>query len=65
MNATVYGSLSKGSVNATTGEVTFTNLTDRFLVEKRTFTAGKNELWPIPQSAIDAGKGSLVQNKNY
>lgn len=65
MNTTVYGSLSKGSVNSTTGEVTFTNLTDRFLVEKRTFTAGKNELWPIPQSAIDAGKGSLIQNKNY
>ncbi|WP_164112987.1 MULTISPECIES: RagB/SusD family nutrient uptake outer membrane protein [Sphingobacterium] len=65
MNGPVYGCLSKGSVDLATGQVTFSNLTDRFFVENRTFTANKNELWPIPQSVIDAGKGSLKQNPNY
>ncbi|EEI92693.1 hypothetical protein HMPREF0765_1785 [Sphingobacterium spiritivorum ATCC 33300] len=65
MNGAVYGSLSKGSVNSQTGEVTFTNLTDRFFVENRIFTKGKNELWPIPQVVIDNSKGTLSQNPNY
>lgn len=65
MNGPVYGSLSKGSVNTTTGEVTFTSATDRFFVENRIFTVGKNEIWPIPQSAIDASKNTLKQNPNY
>ncbi|MGN0003683.1 MAG: RagB/SusD family nutrient uptake outer membrane protein [Sphingobacterium composti] len=65
MNGPVYGSLSKGTVNSATGEVTFTNLTDRFFVENRTFEKGKNEYWPIPQSAIDASKGVLIQNSGY
>src|SRR5690606_32181781 len=37
MNGPVYGSLSNGSVNSTTGEVTFTSLKDRFFVENRVF----------------------------
>ncbi|MGJ1319341.1 RagB/SusD family nutrient uptake outer membrane protein [Sphingobacterium spiritivorum] len=65
MNGPVYGSLSKGSVNPQTGEVRFTNLTDRFFVENRIFTKGKNELWPIPQVVIDNSKGTLTQNPNY
>ena len=65
MNGPVYGSLSKGTVNPTTGEVTFTSATDRFYVDDRVFTVGKNELWPIPQSAIDASKGTLKQNPGY
>lgn len=65
MNGPVYGSLSKGSVDPATGEVTFTNLTERFFVENRTFVKGKNEYWPIPQTAIDASKGVLIQNSGY
>ena len=65
MNGPVYGSLSKGNVNPTTGQVTFTSSTDRFFVENRVFIEGKNELWPIPQSAIDASKETLKQNPNY
>lgn len=65
MNGPVYGSLSKGTVNPTTGEVTYTSLTDRFFIENRVFTEGKNELWPKPQSAIDASRGTLKQNPNY
>lgn len=65
MNGSVYGSLSKGSVNPTDGTLTFTSATDRFFVENRVFVAGKNELWPIPQAAIDAGKGTLKQNPGY
>ena len=65
MNGPVYGSLSKGTVNPTTGEVTYTSSTDRFFVENRVFQVGKNELWPIPQSAIDASKGTLKQNSGY
>lgn len=61
----VYGSLSKGTVNPTTGEVTFTSLTDRFFVENRVFQVGKNELWPIPQSVIDRSKGTLKPNPGY
>jgi len=30
-----------------------------------TFTAGKNELWPIPQNQIDIEAGKLKQNPNY
>lgn len=59
MNGTFYGALSKGSVNPETGEVTFTSSTDRFLIENRVFEAGKHEVWPIPQSAIDASRGTL------
>lgn len=65
LNGPVFGSLSKGTVNSTTGKVTYTSLTDRFFVENRTFTEGKNELWPIPQSAIDASRNTLKQNPNY
>lgn len=65
MNGAVYGTLSKGVVNPTNGTVTYTSLTDRFFVENRVFVAGKNELWPIPQAAIDAAKGTLKQNPNY
>lgn len=65
MNGPVYGSLSNGSVNSTTGEVTFTSLKDRFFVENRVFKEGKNELWPIPQTVIDRSKGTLEQNPGY
>lgn len=65
MNGPVYGSLSRGSVNAQTGEVIFTSLTERFFVENRTFIEGKHELWPIPQTVIDRGQGTLKQNPNY
>lgn len=65
LNGDVFGSLSKGSVNAATGDVTFTSLTDRFFVEKRVFAEGKNELWPIPQAVIDRSKSTLEQNPNY
>ena len=30
-----------------------------------TFTAGKNELWPIPQGQVDIEAGKLKQNPNY
>lgn len=30
-----------------------------------TFTAGKNELWPIPQNQIDIEAGKLKQNPSY
>ena len=65
MNGPVYGSLSKGEVNTITGEVTYSSLTDRFFIENRVFTEDKNELWPKPQSAIDASRGKLKQNPNY
>ena len=65
MNGPVYGSLSEGNIDPLTGIVTFTNLADRFFVENRTFVKGKNEYWPIPQSAIDASKNILIQNPNY
>jgi len=65
MSGPVYGSLSKGTVNSATGEVTFTSLTDRFFVENRTFVDGRDDLWPIPQNVIDRGKGTLDQNPNY
>lgn len=65
MNGPVYGSLSKGTIDPTTGVVTFSNLNDRFFVENRTFEKGKNEYWPIPQSAIDASRGVLKQNNGY
>ena len=29
------------------------------------FTAGKNELWPIPQDEIDRSQGKLTQNPGY
>lgn len=59
MNGTFYGSLSEGSVDPATGEVTFTSSTERFLIENRVFETGKHEVWPIPQSAIDASRGTL------
>ncbi|ASU35791.1 RagB/SusD family nutrient uptake outer membrane protein [Mucilaginibacter xinganensis] len=31
----------------------------------RGFTAGKNEVWPLPQNEIDLSAGTLVQNPNY
>jgi len=65
MNGPVVGSLSNGTVNLSTGEVTFTSTTERFSIENRIFIAGKNELWPIPQSAIDASKGTLKPNPGY
>lgn len=65
MNGPVYGSLSEGTVNTSTGEVSFTSLTDRFFVENRVFKEGKNELWPIPQTVIDRSKGTLEQNPGY
>lgn len=65
MNGAVYGSLSKGTVDPTTGEVNFSSLIDRFFVENRSFTEGKNELWPIPQNVIDRSKNTLFQNDNY
>lgn len=65
LNGKVEGALSKGTVNPKTGEVTYTSLTDRFFVENRTFTVGKSELWPIPQTVIDNSKGTLKQNPNY
>ncbi|WP_342212503.1 RagB/SusD family nutrient uptake outer membrane protein [Sphingobacterium siyangense] len=48
-----------------TGKVTYTSLTDRFFSENRSFKAGKNELWPIPQAVIDNSKGTLKQNVGY
>lgn len=65
LNGPVYGALAKGTVNTTNGEVTYTSTTDRFLVEDRVFITGKNELWPIPQSVIDASKQTLKQNPGY
>jgi hypothetical protein len=40
------------------------NITGRVLEENRTFTVGKNELLPVPQSAIDAND-QLTQNPGY
>lgn len=65
MNSPVNGALSKGTVDPKTGKVTYTSLTDRFFSENRTFKAGKNELWPIPQPVIDNSKGTLKQNPGY
>lgn len=65
MNGPVYGALSKGKVDPKTGKVTYSSLTDRFFSENRTFKAGKNELWPIPQAVIDNSKGTLKQNPGY
>lgn len=65
MNGPVNGALSKGTVDPKTGKVTYTSLTDRFFSENRTFKAGKNELWPIPQAVIDNSKGTLKQNPGY
>ncbi len=31
----------------------------------RGWTAGKNEVWPLPQNEIDLSAGTLVQNPNY
>lgn len=31
----------------------------------RGFTAGKNEVWPLPQNEIDLSAGTLVQNPGY
>lgn len=31
----------------------------------RGWTAGKNEVWPIPQNEIDLSAGTLTQNKGY
>jgi hypothetical protein len=31
----------------------------------KTFTGGKNELYPIPQNQIDIGGGKLKQNPGY
>ncbi len=33
--------------------------------EGHNFVAGKNEVWPIPQSEIDLSQGKLIQNPNY
>ncbi|HAF33154.1 MAG TPA: RagB/SusD family nutrient uptake outer membrane protein, partial [Sphingobacterium sp.] len=65
MNGPVNGALSKGTVDPKTGKVTYTSLTDRFFSENRSFKAGKNELWPIPQAVIDNSKGTLKQNVGY
>lgn len=65
MNGPVYGALSKGSVDAATGKVTYSSLTDRFFVENRKFVEGKNELWPIPQAVIDNSNNTLKQNNGY
>ena len=40
------------------------NITGTTLEENRTFTVGKNEVLPIPQSAIDANP-NLTQNPGY
>lgn len=51
-----------GTVDATTGNVTYTG--SNIPVETRLFDATKNYLWPIPQSEIDINKG-LKQNPGY
>jgi hypothetical protein len=40
------------------------NITGRVLEENRSFTVGKNELLPVPQSALDANE-NLTQNPGY
>ncbi|WP_211300817.1 RagB/SusD family nutrient uptake outer membrane protein [Spirosoma oryzae] len=35
-----------------------------YIYQKRNFVAGRNELWPVPQSEIDINPG-LTQNKGY
>ncbi|MEN7549565.1 RagB/SusD family nutrient uptake outer membrane protein [Rapidithrix thailandica] len=64
MNKPVMG-VRNGTVNPTTGEVTFTS-DDHIKVEDRKFDPTKNYLWPVPQADIDATKNpKLKQNPNY
>lgn len=63
MNGPHYGS-RKGTVDKTTGKVTFDPSGERIIMETRVFDPSKNYLWPIPQSEIDANP-NLVQNPNY
>ena len=60
----VQGTFKSGTVNPSTGEVTYTS-TERNTVENRRFDASKNYLWPIPQSVVDNSKGTIPQNPNY
>ncbi|MHC8948200.1 RagB/SusD family nutrient uptake outer membrane protein [Sphingobacterium hungaricum] len=64
MKLPVQGTFKSGTVNQTTGAVTYTS-TERNTVENRTFDPAKNYFWPIPQSVIDNSKGAITQNANY
>lgn len=61
MNGPYYGS-RLGSVNMTTGEVTWG--TGYILVENRTFYPARNYLLPIPQSELDVNP-NMTQNPGY
>lgn len=36
-----------------------------FAAQGKTFTKGKNEIFPIPQAQIDLSDGALTQNPGY
>jgi hypothetical protein len=57
----VYGT-RLGTVDAATGKLTLTG--DHVKVETRTFNAGRDYLWPVPQKERDLDK-SLSQNPGY
>lgn len=57
----VYGS-RLGTVDAATGKLTLTG--DHVKVETRTFNAGRDYLWPVPQKERDLNK-ALSQNPGY
>ncbi len=61
MSGNVMGALL-GKVDPNNGDLTLTE--ERIFVETRVFDPGKNYLWPIPQSAIDATP-AIKQNPGY
>lgn len=60
-NGNLYGT-RLGTMNESTGQITYSG--DHILVEHRSFVAGRDNLWPVPQSQIDINK-NLTQNNGY
>ncbi len=55
--------MREGSVDATTGEITWTS-DEYFVMEERIFNPTKNFLFPIPSSEMDTNP-NMVQNPGY
>ena len=67
MNATIYhmnGTITDQLNAEGDYNVRLEDVTDQDVEERRVFTVGKNELLPVPQSAIDANP-NLSQNPGY